>query len=658
MDRMCLRQQHMAFMYPLEYCTEVEVIVNKTYDCEGLGLQQVPDSVPRTTEILDFSFNSLPALYYSTFCKLEQVEYLDLARCGITWIYDNAFSNNTKLQTILLIGNSILYIAERAFLGPTFLQHLYLQETFISDLYLIPLKSLPHLETLHLGSNFISSIRLPDGISLNELKTVNFEFNNIRTISVEDTNVLKKVDNLSLILKGNNIEYIEPNSFNSSSFYYLDLSGSARNVDVSSLLQGLNGLTTDSLNIGSFLDFDHSVAILPSSLKNLCNISLNELRLQYRQISGDSSESFPCLTKARKIDFTSADLHSLPQLEKDNVLKQLILNNNKFASLCNVSSNTYPLVTHLYIAGNRITVDLGDKCLKSLTGLQYLDLSSNDFEQTTCCSTYFSGLQNLIFLNISHGSRFTLQNPAFPDTNKIEILDFSYSHLLIDEAFSPFSNLESLKVLNLSNCYLNTSNRDFLFKGLHNLVFLNIEESLFPNGILTKKIFLHTLKLVTIIMSKCKLKSIEDTAFDKLQQLKHVDLSYNNLTVFNMNLFLNLTNVTINYAYNLITIIPIDLVRMISNQITINLSHNPIDCSCSNIDFLSWYKAHIDLYLDHKNTVCGSPPFLVGTELSKVSLSCDNSVYRAITAIICVLMTIILVGCFIQFYRKRVYASI
>ncbi|KAM5191779.1 CD180 antigen [Mantella aurantiaca] len=635
-------------------CTEV--IEGKNYDCEGLGMQEIPDGIPGSTEILDFSFNYLLSIYHFTFSRLEKLEYLDLARCGIAWIYDDAFSNNTKLNTIILTGNSISYIAERAFLG-TSLQHLYLQKTSMSDLWLLPLKSLSNLETLHLGNNYITSIQLPDDTPVSKLKTLNFELNHISKIRVEDLTILQHTNNLSLILKGNNIEYIEPNSFNSSNLQCLDMSGSAWKVDLSSVLKGLSGLRVDSLRIGTFTDMDVDKEVSHSDMNCLCNISMKELSLQYRYFS-DENNPFPCLAKTEKLDFTFTYLHSFPGIDKDNTIKDLQLNLNKFNSLCTISSDTYPLITHLHIARNKETLDLGDGCLKSLTSLVYLDLSENYFMHSTCCSTHFRGLDSLTFLNMSYGTQLTLHNPAFPETSRIEVLDFSHVHLLIDKAFSPFSNLADLKVLNLSNSFIDTSNIQ-VFKGLQNLIFLNMERSLFESGLLANdNLFLNTLKLETLILAKCNLREIEDLAFQKLQRLKHIDLSYNNLTVFNTNLFMNLTCMHLNYAFNFITTIPIDAMKKISDQNTINLSHNPIDCSCSNIDFLSWYKTHVDLFLDKENTVCGSPPLLAGTELDKVSLACGTSLLQIILFIIFAVIIIILLVFLIRLYKKRFYSSI
>uniref|UniRef100_A0A669QC49 CD180 molecule n=1 Tax=Phasianus colchicus TaxID=9054 RepID=A0A669QC49_PHACC len=64
-----------------------EITTNKSYSCEGLGLREIPGSLPVTTEILDFSFNMLPSLQNSTFSGLESLLYLDLTREATSCTY-------------------------------------------------------------------------------------------------------------------------------------------------------------------------------------------------------------------------------------------------------------------------------------------------------------------------------------------------------------------------------------------------------------------------------------------------------------------------------------------------------------------------------------------------------------------------------------------
>lgn len=60
----------------------LQIAANRSYSCEDLGLRQIPEYLPSTTEVLDFSFNFLNTLQPSTFSKLEDLVSLDLTRYG------------------------------------------------------------------------------------------------------------------------------------------------------------------------------------------------------------------------------------------------------------------------------------------------------------------------------------------------------------------------------------------------------------------------------------------------------------------------------------------------------------------------------------------------------------------------------------------------
>uniref|UniRef100_A0A8C6GDP2 CD180 antigen n=1 Tax=Mus spicilegus TaxID=10103 RepID=A0A8C6GDP2_MUSSI len=60
-------------------CIEKEA--NKTYNCENLGLNEIPGTLPNSTECLEFSFNVLPTIQNTTFSRLVNLTFLDLTRC-------------------------------------------------------------------------------------------------------------------------------------------------------------------------------------------------------------------------------------------------------------------------------------------------------------------------------------------------------------------------------------------------------------------------------------------------------------------------------------------------------------------------------------------------------------------------------------------------
>ena len=53
---------------------------NRTYNCENLGLREIPDTLPNMTEFLEFGFNFLPTIQNTTFSRLINLVFLDLTR--------------------------------------------------------------------------------------------------------------------------------------------------------------------------------------------------------------------------------------------------------------------------------------------------------------------------------------------------------------------------------------------------------------------------------------------------------------------------------------------------------------------------------------------------------------------------------------------------
>ncbi|XP_043835753.1 CD180 antigen [Dromiciops gliroides] len=598
-----------------QMCTEVKSSV--TYNCENLGLEEIPESLPNTTKFLDFSFNFLPDLQNSTFGRLRELVYLDLTRCEINWVHEDAFENNNDLNTIILTGNPLIFVADTAFEGPRALKHLTLTQTGMTSITFIPMHNLENLETLHLGSNHLSSIQIPSTFPTHSLKVLDFERNAIHHIAKKDVESLKKATNLSLILKGNNIWDIEDGAFNSTDFQSLNFGGIP---DVSIVLKGLQNSITQTLWLGTFQDVD-DLDISPAMLKGLCNMSVEALNLQFRHFSR-SPATFQCFTGLQELDLTKAHWHSLPSGIEMNQLKKLVLNQNSFGDLCQINAASFPSLTHLYVKGNIHKLDLGTGCLENLKSLLHLDLSHSNVASDACCNSQLRNLSHLKHLNLSYNEAHTLKGEAFRECSQLELLDFASTHLHTDASSSPFQNLHLLQVLNLSNCLVETSNPQLLV-GLQGLQHLDLGGNLFQSGILTTDNLLHPLdSLQVLILSSCGLTTLEHQAFGSLGKLRYLDLQHNSLTESGLAALGDLQTIHLNLADNSIRIIPPSLLPAFSQQSTINLSHNPLDCSCSNIHFLTWYKENLNNITDPDETTCGNPPALRGVKLSDVTVSC------------------------------------
>ncbi|XP_076218984.1 CD180 antigen [Aptenodytes patagonicus] len=612
-----------------------EITVNKSYSCEGLGLREIPKKLPITTEILDFSFNVLPSLQNSTFSELKSLLYLDLTRCQINWVYDSAFHSNKKLKTIVLTGNLLMFLSDTAFAGPWSLKQLVLTQTGITSMSFIPMTNLDSLDTLILGSNHISSLQLPPNFPTQNLKYLDFQMNNIRAITAEDVRVLQKTSNITLIFKGNNIIYIEPGAFQSH-FYSLDFGGCA---DIPGVLAGIQNSTAQTLWLGTFHGVEKEPYISPNVLQGLCNIFVKDLYLQLRHFRNLNADTFQCLTRLRKLDLTQTHISTLPPgISGMSSLAELVLNANSFKHLCNISSAAFPSLTHLHIKGNSQVLQLGSGCLEKLAKLQHLDLSKSHIESFDCCNEALSGLSSLQYLNLSHNIRLHLQDVFIKDGANLEVLDLAFTPLHINTSQGPFQNLHLLQVLNLSSSHINTSIQH-LFQGLENLMLLDLSQNSFESGIMPKdKLFQQLSNLEALILSSCELTAIGSQAFHSLKKLRHVDLSHNKLLAFSTDAFSNLKNIYLNFAHNRIRILPRDNLASLAGHCIINLSYNPLDCTCSNIGLITWYKQNLDKIEDPEGTRCSEPKLLAGAQLATISLSCGINM-AGITAVVLAILS-------------------
>ncbi|NXJ01041.1 CD180 protein, partial [Psophia crepitans] len=612
-------------------CTEIAV--NKSYSCEGLGLREIPEKLPVTTENLDFSFNVLPSLQNSTFSELKSLLYLDLTRCQINWVYDGAFHSNKRLKTIVLTGNLLLFLSDTAFTGPQSLKQLVLTQTGITSMSFIPMTNLDSLDTLILGSNHISSLQFPPNFPTQNLKYLDFQMNNIRAITAEDVHVLRKTSNVTLIFKGNDFIYIEPGAFQSH-FYTLDFGGCA---DIPGVLAGIQNSTVQTLWLGTFHNVEKESQISPNVLQGLCNILVKELYLQLRRFRNLNATTFQCLTRLQKLDLTQTHISALPpSISGMSSLAELVLNANSFKHLCNISSDAFPSLTHLHIKGNFEVLQLGSGCLERLSKLQHLDLSKSRIESFDCCNKALSGLSSLRYLNLSHNTKLHLQDMLIKDGANLLLLDLAFTPLHINTSEGPFRNLHLLQVLNLSSSHINTSTQH-LFQGLENLMLLDLSQNNFESGIMPKdKLFQQLSNLEVLILSSCELTAIDGQAFHSLKNLRHIDLSHNKLTAFSTDAFSNLKGIYLNFAHNWIRIVPHDKLASLVGHCVINLSYNPLDCTCSNIDLITWYKQNLDKIEDPEGTTCSEPKLLAGAQLATISLSCGINTAGIIAVILAI----------------------
>ncbi|KAM5264530.1 CD180 antigen [Ctenodactylus gundi] len=466
---------------------------------------------------------------------------------------------------------------------------------------------------------------------------------------------LKQATNVSLNFNGNDIKSIEPGAFKSTVFQSLNFGGV---LNLSVIFRGLQNSTIQSLWLGTFEDTEDE-DISSDTLQGLCEMSVKSLSLQKHHFSDLSPTTFQCFTHLQELDLTASHLQELPSgIKSMNSLKKLILSVNKFDQLCKINAANFPSLTHLYIKGNMRKLYLGAGCLEKLENLQKLDLSHNDIQASDCCNLQLKTLPHLQSLNLSYNEPLGLKSEAFTACPRLELLDLAFTHLHIHGPQSPFQNLRLLQVLNLTHCFPDTSNQHLL-AGLPVLRHLNFQGNRFQDGTISKtNLFRRVGSLESLDLSFCDLSSIDPQAFNNLGNMSHVDLSHNSLTSNSIDAFGHLKGIYLSLASNNISVIPPHFLPILSQQDTINLSHNPLDCTCLNIQFLTWYQSNLQKLKYSEDTVCANPPSLRGVKLSDVTLSCGITALGIFFLIVFLFLPAILLVYVGKFFLKWKYQHI
>ncbi|KAL3852485.1 hypothetical protein ACJMK2_016116 [Sinanodonta woodiana] len=200
-------------------------------------------------------------------------------------------------------------------------------------------------------------------------------------------------------------------------------------------------------------------------------------------------------------------------------------------------------------------------------------------------------LENITCLNM--GWNFLVPEINVSPSNSIKNLDLSVNGLYT--WIGPVNGLNQLENLSLANNFCNNISDVFFstFKGLKRLSIqgnlLGIVLEWDSDGI----IFSSLKSLQYLDISSNQISKLPPRIFQHMVSLEELIISYNMLSKFEIDV-LTMTNLTnIDMSYNKIETLPNSLTHHMdriakNNHVVINLSGNPISCTCENIEFLRW----------------------------------------------------------------------
>lgn len=301
----------------------------------------------------------------------------------------------------------------------------------------------------------------------------------------------------------------------------------------------------------------------------------------------------------------------------------------------------------------------------SLRGLSDLPnlrhLSRNGLTFSDCCSDCFRGLPNIQTLNLSFNERIYLRTTPFSGLDSIKILDIQRTKFRsLATQFNFF--LKSLKYLeyldiSYSECIFM---RTMTFRYLSSIKVLKLAGNKFEGDALSY-IFKNVTTLEVLQMSDCGIQNIDLGAFQSLSRLRHLFLSQNKLMVLGFVTHPDLSSLKLlDLGKNNIFSIPHHILRKLPKNLSdLDLSFNPIVCSCSHIDFIIWIVKHQQLLNQSTNISCK-----ISSEHSKSRVidfdidSCTHIRRQTIALCICAVTFLVLVSVLtykVQFYLRYGY---
>ncbi|XP_072532994.1 toll-like receptor 4 [Salminus brasiliensis] len=575
-----------------EECTQINK--DGCYSCEGRNLTYIPISLPPSVEILDFSFNFLPVLRRSVFPQLYQLQHLDLTRCHIHHIADDAFLNVKNITTLILTGNPVSYTGPHSLNSLQKLHRLVLVDTGLSSLN-VQFNSLTKLQELNVGTNNIQSMALPPFMThFKDFCLLDLHANNISILTVNDTNILREMSgNITLILSRNPILHIDPGAFRNIHLRELNIRSAFVSPDAQREgLKALSGLNVGKLIIGNYR-LDKTTKTSDADLDGLCLINFEEIDSMH---AGWSASEVQCIVNATKIIIEQSAIKALENVPFQRVKELLIIANyipvtlelshlhsleRLVAGQTNIilrGLNDLPKLQHVDLSKSRLQLH---SSFRGAPNIRSLNLSENG--QMYIGKNQFSGLSSLevLDLHLTSLGGLTTQFELFKKLHYLQFLDISYSEITFRSTMS-FGRLSSLKVLKMAGNYIQGDALSYLFENLTAVEILDI--------------------------SNCDIDNIAWKTFNNLQSLQQLLLNHNRLMVLDFVTHPNLKGLRLLEAHkNNIASIPLNILQNLpSNLSVLDLSFNPIDCSCSQIDFISWISSHQQILPQSNNILCKS----------------------------------------------------
>jgi Leucine-rich repeat (LRR) protein len=577
-------------------------------------------------EILNLYQNSIETIESIPFNTLRSLKMLHLFSNKIKEIKFGHFIHLQKLEELRLDKNEIGSFDANTFIGLEGLVYLDLSANKIKTLKNEVVHGLINVKKLDLHLNDINQVEFKTFIDLNSLKYLNLDSNQISTLKNVQFN--SKLEKLSICFN----LLTNLNEINSSSLKYLNVSNNRlQEIDLkNAFLPNLEYLDLShnrliSIKNESFLNMDklkhlnlsNNKLDLESEFNNISYFHgqshLETLDLSFNEIKYlDSNQTFQYLNSLKYLNLSNNRLNSLDafifgflynlsdlHLASNNLtflngrcffnlrnLKKLILKNNQINSIDFLQLNKNDLynLEYLEIEENKITL-INETHFQFYFYLSSLNLNSNPIESIH--KNTFKSLKLLKTLWVSN----TKIDSLFLNSNLKE-LDFSY----LNASISGIEQLTNIEWINLANSKVNCSFGLFL-RSSTKYVDFSYNQFKWEND--SKMFNLLGSALAVLKLRQTNLQILDQINLKNLTNLKHLDLSFNNLSFicqdsFEFNLNLEYLDLSSNHLYEFsIVLNKLKYLNLDNNQIN---STNELLKDYYSIEILKMTNNRLDKY--------------------------------------------------------------
>ncbi|CAL1538849.1 unnamed protein product [Lymnaea stagnalis] len=584
----------------------------KTCDCQGLRLTSVPCNLPEDTEKLHLGNNTIDALNDCVFDRYRSLMHLDLKKNRISKLSENCFAGLTAL-TELNMEDNILNLTEHTYPASVFL----------------PLVSLQRLKINRNNKVNFGNFSYPDR-ALSQLKNLTVLFMDGLHDKIFGPGFSAMTSLVNLTLAGyldgfcnlgalTNVTFANLKSLKMLNISNCHLNGSIIDRDA---FRSLSNIEILDLHYNENIGLDNVEKItfgLKDSHLTFLDLSTTESRYSTGKLVNESHvRNLPATLEVLKVAGNSieqVDTSVFSRLPQN--LCHLDVGKNKLVFgryLCYLPE--LKNLTSLYLDGEDFLYDIPTTFpFQDGSPLRYSSHRLRRFASRFSCNgtstTSFSLPEKLTKIEMNNAGleyRFSALN--ITPQNSIESLSFDRNY--IPELIGPFIGLLSLTNFSISSSFVKYINSSF-FANFPMLEFLFLNDNFlggyFPEPS-AESLFHDLNKLKVLEMTFNEIETLPKDLFKGLTSLTHLDLSSNRLRNFNVSIS-DMKNLTLlNLTSNSVRQLSSDVRRSIDDllrgkvPIRVDLSDNPIDCTCNNIEFLEWLAAKTEVFGEYDNYRC------------------------------------------------------